>query len=167
MAYKNKTYVALDYDNDSEAYILMKAWKGNDNVDFDFYDAHDLTTIREDSNEETKKASLRERMKNSKVLVLLIGDNTHFCSTWVKWEIELAQKHGLPIIAVNLDNDREYNSELCPATLRDKLALHISFNPTIMAYALDNWPSIHESFVRDGDDSCKILRSSVYEELRI
>ena len=45
MAYTNKTYVAFDADNDIHYYQLMKAWKQNDNTNFNFYDAHDLTNL--------------------------------------------------------------------------------------------------------------------------
>ena len=37
MAYRNKTYVCFDGDTDMRYYNLMKAWKQNDNTDFNFY----------------------------------------------------------------------------------------------------------------------------------
>ena len=49
MAYRNKTYVAFDGDKDIHYYYLMRAWKDNDNVDFNFYDAHDLNTALDTS----------------------------------------------------------------------------------------------------------------------
>jgi hypothetical protein len=61
MAYRNKIYVAFDADNDIRYYRLMQAWKQNDNTNFNFYDAHDLTNIMPWSTEESIKASLRER----------------------------------------------------------------------------------------------------------
>ena len=39
MSYRNKTYVIFD-GNDIRYYRLMQAWKENDNIDFDFNDAH-------------------------------------------------------------------------------------------------------------------------------
>src|SRR5574337_1273317 len=74
MAYRNKTYVAFDGDKDIRYYLLMKAWKQSDKTDFNFYDAHDLNTARDSSQEESIKRQLRERMANSKVFVLLIGE---------------------------------------------------------------------------------------------
>ncbi len=41
MGYKDATYVIFDGDEDKWAYGFMKGWKKNDNVDFDFRDAHD------------------------------------------------------------------------------------------------------------------------------
>ena len=73
MAYRNKTYVAFDGDNDMHCYNLMKAWKQNDNTEFNFYDAHDINTARDTSTEETIKCRLRERMANSKVFYSLVS----------------------------------------------------------------------------------------------
>ena len=42
MAYRNKVYVSMDADNDLHYYYLMKAWKQNDNTEFNFYDAHEI-----------------------------------------------------------------------------------------------------------------------------
>lgn len=76
MAYRNKTYVAFDGDTDIKYYRTMQMWKQNDNTDFNFYDAHDLNNAMDTSTEETIKRKLRERMSNSKVFVLLVGEGT-------------------------------------------------------------------------------------------
>jgi len=47
MSYKNKTYVAFDGDNDIKYYRTMQMWKENEHIEFDFYDAHDLNSARE------------------------------------------------------------------------------------------------------------------------
>ncbi len=80
MAYRNKTYVAFDADSDIRYYRLMTAWKQNDNTNFDFYNAHDLNNIWYQSNEDTIKRRLRERLTNTKVFVLLVGEKTKFLS---------------------------------------------------------------------------------------
>jgi hypothetical protein len=41
VSYRNKTYVAFASE-DIRYYWLMEAWRNNDHIDFDFYDAHDL-----------------------------------------------------------------------------------------------------------------------------
>ena len=76
MSYKNKTYVIFDGDNDMWAYAYMLGWKNNENIDFNFYDAHDLNTITNRASEETTKQKLRERMSSAKQAVVLIGKNT-------------------------------------------------------------------------------------------
>lgn len=87
-----KTYVAFDADSDIRYYRLMKAWKQSDNSEFNFFDAHDLTNIWQYSSEETIKRNLRERLMNTKIFVLLVGEKTKYLYKYVKWEIEQAAK---------------------------------------------------------------------------
>ncbi len=61
MAYRNKTYVCFDGDEDMHYYRLMTAWKANDNLPFNFHNAHHLNTARDTSEEESIKRQLRER----------------------------------------------------------------------------------------------------------
>lgn len=42
MSYRNKTYVIFDADNDRWAYAYMRGWKSNENMNFNFNDAHDI-----------------------------------------------------------------------------------------------------------------------------
>jgi len=161
MAYKNKTYIAFDGDNDIRYYWLMKAWKQNDNSDFDFYDAHDINTALDTSNEDTIKRRLRERMNNSKVFVLLIGANTKNLYKFVRWEIDTAHALNLPIIAVNLNNSRIKDS-LCPPILNDELAIYIPFNAAIMQYALENWPNSHANYKAQGKVSAYNYKNEIY-----
>ena len=140
MAYRNKTYVIFDGDNDRWAYAYMKGWKSNENVSFNFHDAHDLNVITDSASEETVKRKLRERIASAKQLLVLIGEHTKNLYRFVRWEMEIAQKLDLPIIAVNLNGKREYDPDRCPAILRDQYFVHVSFNATIIQYALDNFP---------------------------
>lgn len=165
MPYRNKTYVGLDFDTDKSYYRLMQAWKQNDDNDFNFHNAHDITDIREWSSEEAKKRSLRERMQNSKLFMLLVGEKTRNCITYVRWEIDQALKMGLPIIAVNLNKMRGMDDNLCPAILRPELAIHIPFNRSIMTYAMDNWPARHAVHDQASDTGAYSYKESVYTNL--
>lgn len=164
MAYRNKVYVSMDADNDLHYYYLMKAWKQNDNSDFNFYDAHDLNNIY-DKSEESIKAGLRERFKNTKVFVLLVGEHTKYLYKYVRWEIEEAIKREIPFIVVNLNGKRCLDTVNCPALARETLALHISFNAKIMQYALENWPSSFEDKHRSDDSDSYYYKDNVYKEL--
>ena len=145
MSYRNKTYVIFDGDNDMWAYAYMKGWKKNENIDFNFHDAHDLNTLTAYASEEHVKRKLRERFSSAKQAVVLIGDNTKNLYRFVRWEMEVAQRLDLPIIAVNLNGKRRYDSDLCPPILRDEYVVHISFKAKIIKYALDNFPSEYHS----------------------
>lgn len=140
MPYRNKTFVSFDGDSDMSYYRLMQAWKQNDGITFNFYDAHDLNTARDSSQEASIKAQLAERMRNSKVFVLLVGERTRYLTKFVRWEIEQAVGRQLPIIAVNLNGRRAMDADRCPPVLQSELAVHVSFNAAIIQHALDNWP---------------------------
>jgi len=105
MAYKNKTYVCFDADNDIHYYRLMTAWKENDKIAFNFHNAHEINNLRDGSSEETIKRKLRERLENTKVLVVLIGEHTKNLYKYVRWEIEYAIENNIPIIGVNLNGN--------------------------------------------------------------
>jgi hypothetical protein len=165
MAYRNKVYVAFDGDNDIHFYRLMTAWHQNDRSPFNFYDAHELNNARDTSTEQSIKAQLRLRMANSKTFVILIGSNTRYLYRFVKWEMELALYHGLPIIAVNLNGMRWRDDERCPATIRDGLTMHISYNPAIMQYSLEQWPDQHRALVLQGRTGPYYYNDSTYKAL--
>lgn len=165
MSYRNKTYVAFDGDNDIWSYRLMTAWKSNENIDFNFYNAHDLNSARDSSTEESIKSQLRERMSNAKQMILLVGEKTRYLRKFIPWEIELARKKDIPIIVVNLNKKRQYDSERCPSTIgTDVYTMHISFNAKIVQYALDDFPSQYYR-LKDDRKGNYWYKQSVYEEL--
>ena len=165
MTYRNKTYVCFDADTDMKWYQLMKAWKENDNIAFDFQNAHEINTVRDGSTEETIKRKLRERLENTKVLVVLIGENTKNLYIYVRWEIEYAVEKDIPIIAVNLNDKKSVDENRCPPILRDKLAVHIPFGQKIMNYALNNWPASHANYKSAGKIEAFHYVDSVYTGL--
>lgn len=164
MAYRNKVYVSMDADNDLHYYRLMQAWTQGDRTSFSFYDAHDLNTIL-DKSEASIKAGLQERFRNTRVFVLLVGEHTRYLYKFVRWEIEQAIKRQLPCIIVNLNGKRQQDNERCPAIIRDRLAVHISYNAKIMEYALDNWPQFHVSKSSNHNDEAYHYKASVYQGL--
>lgn len=164
MGYKNKTYVIFDGDEDMWAYAYMQGWKKNEKIDFNFHDAHDLNVLTDRASEDTVKRKFRERFSSAKQAVVLIGEHTKNLYRFVRWEMEVAQKLGISIIAVNLNKKRGYDSERCPAILRDKYVVHVSFNAKIIKYALDHFPSEYAS--RDPNEGGnRHYSDSVYKEL--
>jgi hypothetical protein len=142
MSYRNKTYVAFASE-DIHNYRLMEAWRDSDNIDFDFYDAHDLYISRDTGKPETIKSNLRERMKNAKQIVLLGsstgrkkgGDGTSFLAHEVKVAIEF----NLPVVVANLNGDRTVDTKVIPQPFLDGnyYTVSVSFQPVIIKYALD------------------------------
>lgn len=144
MSYRNKTYVAFASE-DITQYRLMTAWKANEHIDFDFFDAHDLYVSRDTSKPETIKANLRERMKNAKQIVLLGsahakrkgGDGVSFLAH----EIAVLMEFKLPVVIANLDGNRNIDKAFIPRPLLDAdyYTVSVSFQPKIIQYALDGY----------------------------
>lgn len=144
MGYRNKTYVAFASE-DIGKYRLMEAWKANAHIDFDFFDAHDLFVSRDTSKPETIKRNLRERLKNAKQVVLLGstagktkgGDGVSFLAH----EIEVIIEFNLPVVVVNLDQDRTVDKRYIPDPLLsvDYYTVSVSYQPKIIMHALDNY----------------------------
>lgn len=140
MAYRNKTYIVFDADTDMRYYTMLKAWDGNEKFDFNFLNAHDINNLWGQSTEETIKRKLKERLNNTKVLAVLIGENTKNLHKYVRWEIEQAIKLDIPIIGINLNKKNRLDTGRCPAILRDHLAVHIPYGEKAVMHALKHWP---------------------------
>lgn len=145
MSYRNKTYIIFNADHpdgkgDIGSYRLMLAWKANKGIDFNFHNAHDLNNLLATSNDETIKKRLRERMSNSKQVVVLVGDHTKYLYKFVRWEMEIAIGMDIPIIAVNL-NGSAYSTNLTPPIIKNNCYfVSVPFGPKKVKYALDNFP---------------------------
>jgi hypothetical protein len=167
MPYRNKTFVSFDGDTDISYYRLMLAWKQNDGIEFNFYNAHDLNTACDSSQEASIKAQLAERIRNSKVFVLLVGERTRYLTKFVRWEIEQAISRNMPMIVVNLNGKRSMDDERCPPSAKKALAIHIPFNAKIMQHALDNWPGFHDSYKRESKAGPYYYKLEIYTRLGI
>lgn len=108
MAYRNGTYVAFHANgtnipgkSDIDYYNLMKAWTAKTDDEFTMNNSHDkASAVRDSSKVATLKASLLERLRNSKNMVLIIGETTLLDDDWVPFEIEKAvDLYEIPIIA--------------------------------------------------------------------
>jgi len=167
MSYRNKTYVAFASE-DIKYYRLMKAWRENENIDFDFFDAHDLNTAKDTSQPETIRRRLLERLNNTKQVVFLgsakgeskAGDGKSF----LYYEVETISRLGLPIVIANLDGDRNVDRSFIPKRFLDAdyYTLSVSFQPKIIRYALDNYVPAYAGSNKSGPHYYK---ASIYESL--
>lgn len=149
MAYRNGTYIAfhaqgtnVPIDTDMKYYYLMKAWAAKTDDDFTFVNSHDKTSaVRDTSLKATLRTRLLERLRNSKHLLLLIGDTTYLDTDWVPFEVSKAiDSYKLPVIAVYPG----YDYILAPGELRYKW-------PAALAERIDNGTArvIHIPFKKE------------------
>jgi hypothetical protein len=167
MARRTRIYVGFDADEDIHIYRLLQAWDAHDRFDLDLPNAHELTNIWHGSSEETIKRHLRERMDNAKMFVLLVGEKTHGLRKYVPYEIGLAVKADIPIVVVNLNKKRVYDSARTPASIDTELAIHIGFYHKVLKYALEHWPAIHLNHRSKGETGPWYYKPETYSSLGI
>ena len=168
MTYRNGTYIAFHANgmtdptaSDMKYYNLLKAWTSHGDDEFAFVNSHDKTrSVRDTSLHSTLRAELVKRLRNSKHLLLIIGQTTREDTDWVPFEIKYAiEDCELPIIAAYTVYDRPiYNpsalSGYWPRALRIRIknqtagAIHIPFKKEPIRCAIDQFS--HNNFPLGG-----------------
>ena len=158
MAYRNGTYIAFHAEgstdptaSDIKYYRMMLAWRAKDGSAFPFFNSHEkVSAVRDTSQAETIKRSLRLRMDNSKNMVLIIGARTRFDTDFVPYEIGYAvDRCGIPIIATYPGQGviRSPNNlrNLWPSALQSRIdngkakVIHIPFNRKAIEDAVEQF----------------------------
>lgn len=76
MAYRTRTYIAGEWDGDSDAIDQLYKWNEGDRWNLHFVDAHGFKQCYDSSMPCTIKSNLSDRMSHSKTFVLVVGSNT-------------------------------------------------------------------------------------------
>jgi hypothetical protein len=155
MAYRNGNYtafyVAEPFDpsglganatKDFVYYNLLRAWKGAD-ASFPFNDSHDKTyNVRDGSDwETTLKPRLRERLRNSKNIVLILSSITAN-SQALREEIDYGiNDQGLPVIVIYPDYKTK-ESLLSNGSLKQEIK-NLWNNLPMFRDSMKNVPTLH------------------------
>lgn len=107
MAYRNGVYAAFDgqgttnpTESDIKYFRLLKIWAEEEGADFQYIDSHEKTrAVRDSSKKETLQRVLRERLSESKVMFLILTNDTNYDRGFLNYEIEKAlDVYKLPLI---------------------------------------------------------------------
>src|SRR5690625_2505553 len=100
-----KLFVSYRADEEGNKYKnLLVAWSKNDNGHFDIkFDDTSIGVSINSDNANYIKSKIKEKIKESKTVLVLIGKDTHK-SDWVKWEIDKAVELKKKIVAVKIKN---------------------------------------------------------------
>ena len=146
MNYRTKTYIAGDWDGDSDAIQQLYKWRDSDWYTLDFIDAHELKQARDSSLNCSIKRSLKDRLDVSKKFVLVVGRNTctlkagacsyceyyrtvyntNYCNhshpidnrSYIEYECEKAVEAGIKIVV--LYNYENVDKTKCPNVVKNK-----------------------------------------------
>jgi hypothetical protein len=112
--YLNGTYVsfigsAVDYPDQSylKSYSIVKSWIHKKEYDITVVTHNEKKTAKIDSSfREKLTARIKENIKDSEQLLIILNNKFPIEDEWIKLELEYAVHHyGLPIIVVYLDTD--------------------------------------------------------------
>lgn len=182
MAYRNGTYIAFAADGNEDVtksdirfYNLMKGWASMKEKEFDFINPHEKgSVIRPWSLDETIEKTLRERLKDSKRFMLLVGNTTRLDTDFVPYEIEYAiDTCKLPVIVCYVNEKNRISKEvpqalksLWPKALKDRIdgdnvkTIHIPFREYIILEALNQF-----DLNNPPKYACGLYLDSVYDKL--
>lgn len=144
MVRRTKTYIAADWDTDSNAIEQLHEWNNRKYWGLSFHDAHDLTQARDSSLNCSIKSSLSIRLNASRTFVLIVGKNTKFLKSgscqycgsynsrikccargysvdyrsYIEYECEKAVNDGLNIIV--LHKAASVDKSECPNVIKDQ-----------------------------------------------
>ncbi len=128
-----RTFVSFS-GTDIQRYYMMRAWKANEHIDFNFADFQ-LEEAVNSNNPSYITSKCAAKIRRTDTFVLLIGADTYTKTRFVEPEVEAAVGKGCRLIGVNLNNCR-FKDRLCPSFFADKGALFVPFSSRILAEAL-------------------------------
>ena len=133
----------------------MTAWKANEHIDFDFFDAHDINTALDTSQPDTIRRRLRERLANTKQAIVLLSqaakNKSSRSNSFFYYELEVIKSLELPVVFSNLNGSRNVQNSLIPAGLASPYyTVSVSFQPKIIRYALDGYVQEFEQNLKSG-----------------
>jgi hypothetical protein len=130
-----RTFVGFS-SSDVGSYQLMRGWKAQVHIDFDFCDCGLEREIK--ANDETHiKECCRARIKMAGAYIMLIGPDTLSKNRYVQWEAQVAREKGCKMIGVNLNHKRHIDVALTPAVLHSAGVLFVPFSPQAVKAALE------------------------------
>jgi hypothetical protein len=168
LGYRNKTYVAFASE-DIKSYYMMRAWRENAHIDFDFFDAHEMFRALDTSQRETIKRRLRQRLVGTAKQVVLIGSRTGRRKggdgySYLAHEVQVIMELNLPVVVANLNQSRAIERSLIPQPLLDAdyYTISVSYQPAIIRFALDGYVS---TFAQGGKSGPHFYNSLHYARL--
>lgn len=149
MAYRNGTYIAFDglgqtnpTLSDFKYYSIMQAWDSHKSIDFKYVDSHEKTyAVRDTSLKSTLESRIRERLSDSKNVVVILSGATRKSDSMLSYEIEQAvDRYQIPLILAYVD----YNVVADPSLLS-------SYWPIALSSRVSNNTAraIHIPFIKD------------------
>lgn len=152
------TYIAFDglgkkdpSESDFKYYATLQAWNANKNIEFNITNSHDkASSVRDTSKRETLLASIQQRFRGSKNMLIVLSDDTRKSGSVLSDEIEMAvDTYKIPLIIAYVDYSviasPHQLSKRWPIALQKRIndktahAIHIPFNKELVLKAITKY----------------------------
>lgn len=158
MAHRTGTYVAFDglgetnpTKSDFKYYATIQAWSANRNIEFSLTNSHEKTyAVRDTSSRLTLYSRIRERLRVSKNMLVILTSDTRYTGSVLSYEIEQAiDLYRIPLIIAYpgyssvLNVDR--HSDVWLKVLADRIisqdisAIHVAFSKECILDAISQF----------------------------
>ncbi len=118
---KPRVFISFHIDDEAQVNFLRYQAKNSDKLEFTDY------SVKEPFDDKWK-TRCTERIRQSTVVVIAIGENTHEREA-VLWEIRKAHELGKPVIGMRIHGDKNHK---IPAPMKEHGDTVISWNLTIL-----------------------------------
>lgn len=128
MTYRTRTYIAAEWDGDSDAVQQLHKWNDSNHFSLSFTDAHDLQQSRDGSLNCSIKRSLAERLMHLKHLYLLL------VAIQKVYEVVVVNTAVVKIVGQEFAHEeilwiiRSYIEYECEKAVRDGLKIVVLYN---------------------------------------
>ena len=164
---EEKIYVALDPTADKEYYEQIKLWTNKTGNTYNLIDGIEFASKVNKVDDEVIKPKIKERVKEAKAVILLMGPTTKSMRKFVRWQIEAACNNQMPLIVINTNGIRSIDFARCPTYLKKQISIHIPFHPDILEFALKDWPKQNAIAIEKEDTGTFVYDHEIYEKLNI
>lgn len=130
MPYRTKTYIAAEWEGDSDLVEQLRKWNESNFWSLHFLDAHELGEARDGSLNCSIKRSLADRLAHSKTFVLIVGQNTltarsgscRYCSDYSSYSSRCLRGDGHTV------DNRSYIEYECDYAVHNDLNIVVLYN---------------------------------------
>lgn len=106
---KKRAFVSFDYDNDVRYrdFLIGQAKNPDSPIEIDDWSLKYAF-------DEKWKTQCRQRIKNTHIVIMLVGENTHKAQGAI-WEVNCAKQEGVPVFGVYINKD---DKGIIPSSLK-------------------------------------------------
>jgi len=106
---KKRAFVSFDYDNDARYrdFLIGQAKNPDSPIEIDDWSLKYAF-------DEKWKTQCRQRIKNTHIMIMLIGKNTHKAKGAI-WEVNCAKQEGIPVFGIYINKD---DKGIIPSSLK-------------------------------------------------